>query len=78
MTGKTILMISQYAKQPKYSGDMRCYDWGRYLISLGNTVYILCASLIHGTEVDLIEDDSEHKIVELILNNLSGIVNEKI
>ena len=51
---------------------------GRYLISLGNTVYILCASLIHGTEVDLIEDDSEHKIVELILNNLSGIVNEKI
>lgn len=64
MTGKTIIMVSQYTKQPAYTGDMRNYDWGRHLISLGNTVYILCASLIHGTNVDLIEGDEKYKIVD--------------
>ena len=64
MKGKTILIVSQYTKQPEYTGDMRNYDWGRHLITLGNTVYILCASLVHGTTIDLIEGDEEYKIVD--------------
>lgn len=61
---KTIFMISQYTKQPQYTGDMRYYDWAKHLLSIGHEVYILCSSAVHNSELNLIEKNEKYRIVD--------------
>ena len=63
-------MISQYTGQPEYNGDMRNYEWGKFLVNQGNHVYILCSSWIHGTNIDILEENEKYRVVD----DPSGIV----
>lgn len=61
---KTVIMVCHYSPQPKYWGMLRYHTWGKRLISEGYDVYIVCSSVIHDLNIDVIEDNSESKIVQ--------------
>ena len=55
MRNKIAFLISHYSPEPQYWGMPRYYEWGKRLISEGFDVYLLCASAIHSSDLNIIE-----------------------
>lgn len=50
-----IAIFCQYAQEPPYNTMLRYHNWGKELVKRGYSVTIVSASVVHNTDVDLIE-----------------------
>ncbi|MCB6602560.1 hypothetical protein LI129_17285, partial [Erysipelatoclostridium ramosum] len=57
---KNIWIINQYAAPPEWEVRVRNNMMAHYLIEKGYNVYIISASYIHNTEVNLIKDKAKY------------------
>ena len=64
MSNKTVIMISHYSPEPQYWGMPRYHEWGKRLIQEGYQVYLLCASTIHSSDVNIIEGSKKYCVRE--------------
>lgn len=51
-----IYMFCHYAQQPPYNTALRYHNWGKILVSRGYSVTIFCASVVHNTDIDVIDE----------------------
>ena len=61
---KTAIMICHYSPQPKYWGMLRYHTWGKRLIKEGYDTYIVCSSVIHDSNINVIKGSKKYIIVE--------------
>ncbi len=61
---KTIIMVNHYGAQEKYLGFSRYPNWGKYLVSQGYNVYIVCDANIHNSELSMVGDNEYYHIVD--------------
>ena len=61
---KIAVLISHYSPEPQYWGMPRYHEWGRRLISEGYEVYLLCASAVHSSNINVVEDGKAYCIRE--------------
>lgn len=52
---KRILIVCHYAQQPPYNTMLRYHNWGKELIKRGFKVTILAASVVHNTDIDVVD-----------------------
>lgn len=57
---KNIWLVNKYAMPPKYESRLRTIKFAHYLQEMGYRVTIFGSSVMHNTEMDLIEDDSKY------------------
>ena len=57
---KNIWLVNKYAMPPQYESRLRTIKFAHYLQEMGYRVTIFGSSVMHNTEMDLIEDDSKY------------------
>ncbi len=57
---KNIWLVNKYAMPPTYESRLRTIKFAHYLQDMGYRVTIFGSSVMHNTEMDLIEDDSKY------------------
>lgn len=53
----TVYLFFQYSQQPPYNTMLRYHNWGKHLVDYGYKVIIICSSVVHNTDIDVIEKE---------------------
>ena len=64
MSNKTITMVNHYGAQEKYLGFSRYPNWGKFLVEQGDSVYIICDGNIHNSNICLLTDEDDYRIIK--------------
>lgn len=64
---KNILIVCHYAQQPPYNTMLRYHNWGKELVKRGYNVTILAASVVHNTDIDVIDK------IKKSMDNVDGV-----
>ena len=64
MSNKTITMVNHYGAQEKYLGFSRYPNWGKFLVEQGDNVYIICDGNIHYSNICLLTDEDDYRIIK--------------
>lgn len=62
--GKTIWLINHAAMPPQYEVRIQTLKRAQYLKDYGFKVIIICGSFLHNTNINLIEDNTQYKLIE--------------
>ncbi len=57
---KTAVLISHYSPEPQYWGMPRYHEWGKRLVEEGYRVFILCASVVHSSDINIVERNKKY------------------
>ncbi len=57
---KKIWLVNKYAMPPQYESRLRTIKFAHYLQIMGYKVTVFGSSVMHNTDIDLIEDDSKY------------------
>lgn len=63
-TIENVLIICHYAQQPPFNTMLRYHNWGKELLKRGCKVTIIAASVVHNTDIDVI--DEIHKFTDIV------------
>ena len=56
MDKKNVMIVCHYAQEPPFNTMLRYHNWGKELIKNDYSVRIVCASTVHNTNIDIIEE----------------------
>lgn len=57
------ILINHYESHSEYSGESRYRSWALKLISEGYEVYIICSSVLHSQNIDILSNGEKSRII---------------
>jgi len=61
---KTAILINHYESHSAYSGETRYSGWAKRLITEGYCVYLICSSVLHSQNIDILGRSEKYRIIK--------------